>query len=285
MAQADNFMWLPGEDIFGETTDDSFRKLGAFEVFDFNIIVKNGTERSLRKKKKKKKDDEEDEDAPKKQEVATRSEVQVVKSVPGVFAQKLEQSGRFHWSRPYSISRAASIRDVSTPGAGNASIRSLASDSETEQKDAGDLKFENLEFEKYVDSASAPLYRACSEGTPIPTIMMAIRKAGGDPLRYLQYIFRDNRVTKISWKGGGDRARESFTISFKAMGMQYIQQKSDGSQEKPKSWSWNVVALGEEGKGAASLNFGRLPAAPEFLPGVDPDLKPSHQPTRFGRKP
>lgn len=270
MAQADNFMWLPGGDIFGETTDDSFSKLRAFEVFDFNIFVKNGTERSLRKKKKKKKDDEEDEDAPKKQEVATRSEVQVVKSVPGVFAQKLEQSGRFHWSRPYSISRAASIRDVSTPGAGNASIRSLASDSETEQKDAGDLKFENLEFEKYVDSASAPLYRACSEGTPIPTIMMAIRKAGGDPLRYLQYIFRDNRVTGISWRDGGGRTlvSESFTISFKAMGMQYIQQNADRTLAAGKQWAWNVVMQDVHGKGTGTLEVDNLPPAPSFLPGL-----------------
>ncbi len=131
---------------------------------------------------------------------------------------------------------------------------------------AGKAKFNTITIDKVVDSASTSLYKACSQGAIFPTIMLAIRKAGGDPLLYVQYIFRYNQVTGLTWSGGtgSERVKETMTISFKAMGMQYIQQKADGRPLPGKSWLWNTV-----NQGVASLEIAGLPPPPRFLPGSD----------------
>lgn len=130
----------------------------------------------------------------------------------------------------------------------------------------GKAKFGSFTITKAIDLASVPLYMVCSQGTIMPTIMLAIRKSGGSPLIYLQYIFRYNQVTSISWKGGsGDkRPEETMTFTFKAMGMQYIPQKADGTQGIAKSWAWNVVD-----QGATNLDITGIEPPPQFLPGVE----------------
>jgi type VI secretion system secreted protein Hcp len=179
----DNFMWIPGGEISGETQDAAFSKHDAFEISSFDFSVEWEDEKSDGKLK---------------------------------------------------------------------------------------LKFGEAKIEKFIDSASALLYKASCRGIPIPTIMMAIRNAGGDPLLYLQYIFRDNRITGISWRDGGGRTlvNESFTFSFKAMGMQYIQQKADRTLAAGKQWAWNVVMQDVHGKGTGTLEVDKLPPAPSFLPGL-----------------
>jgi type VI protein secretion system component Hcp len=134
----------------------------------------------------------------------------------------------------------------------------------------GKLKFHAITIDKVVDSASTFLYKACCSEDPIPTLMLATRKAGGDALLYLQYMFRDNHVTSITWSGGSgtERTQESFTMDFKAMGMQYIQQGPDGKPMPLKRWDWNVVKLTSAGKGTSTLDIIDGSPAPRFLPGV-----------------
>src|SRR4051794_16335375 len=83
---------------------------------------------------------------------------------------------------------------------------------------AGKAKFQEFTVEKMMDTASVPLYKACSLGTMIPTLMLGVRKASGaGGLLYVQYIFRYNHITGITWSGGtGDGAKEKMTFSFKA---------------------------------------------------------------------
>jgi type VI secretion system secreted protein Hcp len=137
---------------------------------------------------------------------------------------------------------------------------------------AGKAKFNSVTFEKWVDSASVSLYKYCSKGIIIPNLMLGLRRAGGDPVLYLQYIFRYNQVTDITWSGGGgtDRARENLTVTFKAMGMQYIQQKADATLMPGKKWFWSTVDQGKGGtSGSPTLEITGLPPAPMFLPGAD----------------
>lgn len=131
---------------------------------------------------------------------------------------------------------------------------------------AGRAKFQEFEVEKLVDSASVPLYRACSLGTLIPTIMLVSRKSGGSGLLYLQYIFRYTHVTGITWMGGEDAVTEKMTFSFKAMGFQYIAQTATGGQGKKQAWSWNTVTQGDK-PGSTSLDISGIEKAPDFLPG------------------
>ena len=96
---------------------------------------------------------------------------------------------------------------------------------------------------KVVDLASVPLYNACTAGAHFPSVMLAIRKAGGSNLLYLQYIFRMVFVTSINWSGGGgeEAPRESVKFKFGAMGIQYIAQKADGTEGTKMQGMWNTT--------------------------------------------
>jgi type VI protein secretion system component Hcp len=101
----------------------------------------------------------------------------------------------------------------------------------------------------------------------IPTIMMALRKASGEGgLLYVQYIFRHNYITGITWSGGegNEPAWEVLHFSFKAMGMQFIGQAPDGSGDVRKSWSWNTSKQAGVA-GSAGLSMGG-DKPPDYLP-------------------
>ena len=128
---------------------------------------------------------------------------------------------------------------------------------------AGKAKFEEFTIEKYVDLASVPLYNACTAGAHFPSIMLAVRKAGGTNLLYLQYIFRMVFVTGINWSGGGGEEAPKETIKFKfgAMGIQYIQQTASGGEGTKIQGLWSTTT------NKPSLEVPGLSAAPSFLDG------------------
>jgi type VI protein secretion system component Hcp len=145
-------------------------------------------------------------------------------------------------------------------------ISSFAFDVSNGNEEERGGKFEAFRITKLVDSTSMPLYKACSMGTLIPTICLAIRKAGGNHLIYLQFIFRYAKVVGITWNGSLDQyASEDMKFTFKAMGAQYVQQKPDGTFGKRQSWSWTAAT--EEGKkGEPTMDVGLSEPVPDFLP-------------------
>jgi len=108
---------------------------------------------------------------------------------------------------------------------------------------AGRAKFEEFTIERNVDTASAPLFNSCTGGAHFPTVMLACRKAGGSPLLYAQFIFRQVFVTNIAWSGGGGEEGFKETVKFKfgAMGIQYQQQKPDGTGGTKMSAPWSTI--------------------------------------------
>ena len=129
---------------------------------------------------------------------------------------------------------------------------------------AGKAKFEEFTIEKAVDLASVPLYNACTAGAHFPNVMLAVRKAGGSNLIYLQYIFRMVFVTGINWSGGGgeEAPRETVKFKFGAMGIQYIQQKADGTEGTKMQGLWSTTT------NKPTLDVPGLSAAPPFLDGA-----------------
>jgi len=129
---------------------------------------------------------------------------------------------------------------------------------------AGKAKFDEFSIEKNVDLSSVPLYNACTAGAHFPSVMMAIRKAGGSNLLYVQFIFRMVFVTNIGWSGGDGEAapKESIKFKFGAMGIQYIQQKADGTEGTKMTGLWATTS------NKPSLDVKGLPAAPAFLDGA-----------------
>ena len=129
---------------------------------------------------------------------------------------------------------------------------------------AGRAKFEDFTISKWVDQSSVPLYNACAAGAHFPTVMLAIRKAGGSNLIYLQYIFRQCFITNISWDGGGGEENFKETIKFKfgAMGIRYVQQNADGTQGTKMEGMWNCT------ENAPTLSVPGLDKAPPYILNV-----------------
>lgn len=125
----------------------------------------------------------------------------------------------------------------------------------------GKVKFNEFSVSKSVDLASVPLYQACAAGAHYPSVMLAIRKAGGSNLLYLQYIFRQVFVISIGWSGGGgdEAPGEDVKFRFGALGIRYVQQLADGTEGTKMEAAWSVV----ENKN--TLDVLGLPAAPPYL--------------------
>jgi type VI protein secretion system component Hcp len=158
-----------------------------------------------------------------------------------------------------------SSNEATEKGGGAGGKGSAPGGSSSSGSAGGKAKFGAISIEKKVDSASVPLYKACSLGTIFPTVMLVLRESGGTPLLYLQYIFRYNQITGISWSGGsGDkRPKEKVTFTFKAMGCQYIQQLPNGREGNKQQWSWNTVD-----QGVSSLTITGIDPPPNFEPGT-----------------
>jgi len=144
----------------------------------------------------------------------------------------------------------------------------IKGDEATEQEGAGNsgkAKFGTFTVDKVVDSASVPLYKALCRATIFPSIMLAVRKAGGSNLLFMQYIFRYNQVVAVNWEGGSgdERQRETVTFIFKAMGVQYIPQTPDGREGTKQYWSWNTAD-----QGCSSLEIEGIEKPPKFLSGT-----------------
>src|ERR1017187_10536732 len=129
---------------------------------------------------------------------------------------------------------------------------------------AGKAKFEEFTIEKSVDLASVPLYNACTAGAHFPSVMLAVRKAGGSNLLYLQYIFRMVFVTNISWSGGGgeEGAKETVKFKFGAMGIQYISQLATGAEGTKMVGMWSTT------QNMPTLDVPGLGGPPSFLDGA-----------------
>jgi len=141
-----------------------------------------------------------------------------------------------------------------------------SSGSATSGSAVGKAKLNPIKIEKDVDTASCPLFNAMCCGAHFPSLMLAVRKTGGVNLVYLQYIFRQVFVTEIGWDGGGgeENPKESITFAYGAMGMQYIQQKSDGSAGTTQAALWSQLT------NKTTLDIpGSAGSAPSFLTGTD----------------
>jgi type VI secretion system secreted protein Hcp len=126
---------------------------------------------------------------------------------------------------------------------------------------SGRVKFNEFAFSKSVDLSSVPLYQACAAGAHYPTVMLAIRKAGGSNLIYLQYMFRQVFVVSIGWSGGGGDELPSEDVKFRfgAFGIRYVQQLADGTEGTKMEAAWSVV----ENKN--SLSVAGLSSPPPYL--------------------
>ncbi len=117
---------------------------------------------------------------------------------------------------------------------------------------AGKVSIQNFNFTKYFDAASPALFIYCCKGTPIPRVVLTVRKRplpsfanAAPPERsegnFMEIVFSDVVVTKINEDGNNSDSQgylaENIAISFGSVEITYIPIDSGG---KPITEGWNL---------------------------------------------
>jgi type VI secretion system secreted protein Hcp len=98
---------------------------------------------------------------------------------------------------------------------------------------SGKASFADLTVTKHVDQGSPALFAAVSKGTHYATVLLSVRKAGGDPVDYLTLKLEDAIFTSDALVGdGGDPIpRERVAVQSQKITLTFQRQKTDGSYE------------------------------------------------------
>ncbi|RJQ70901.1 MAG: type VI secretion system tube protein Hcp [Desulfobacteraceae bacterium] len=107
---------------------------------------------------------------------------------------------------------------------------------------AGKANVQDISLTKYIDKASAPLFKSCANGQHIKEALLTVRKAGKDPLEYITIKLSPVIVTNVSvgGSGGEDRLTENVTLNFGKVEYTYKSQKPDGSPGDTMPFSYDV---------------------------------------------
>jgi len=105
----------------------------------------------------------------------------------------------------------------------------------------------DLTIAKFLDKASPKLYVTCSNGTHIPKIQIELCRAGGDKLKYMEYILTDVIISSVLPGGSskGDDPLPSETVTFNYGKIEWQYTETDHKTGKPKgqvSANWDLVA-------------------------------------------
>ncbi len=109
----------------------------------------------------------------------------------------------------------------------------------------GKTKFNDFSITRSVDAASPSLFKVLAAGAHFDYVDVILRKSGGggkastDP--YLVYRFKSVYVSKVNWTSSDESPKESVTMGFGGMILQYRSQKPDGSLNTKVVASWSVI--------------------------------------------
>ena len=108
---------------------------------------------------------------------------------------------------------------------------------------AGKVKFNEFTIKRTTDKSSPLLFKNCCVGAHYGSVIIAMRKAGGDPAtaakEYLRFRFDTVFTTKIDWSGPGDEGpEESITFAYGKLGIMFT---PPALGSKPVSAGWDQV--------------------------------------------
>jgi len=109
---------------------------------------------------------------------------------------------------------------------------------------AGKVQIQDLTLTKYIDKASATLFKMCCAGEHLDQALLVVRKAGGKPLEYLKITMNQVMVTSISTGGSGgqDRLTENITLNFSKVKMEYTPQTDKAGGDPSVVAGWDISA-------------------------------------------
>lgn len=87
----------------------------------------------------------------------------------------------------------------------------------------GKADHSDFNFSKSLDSASPVLAAYCSDGKPIPNIVLELCRAMGDKICFMKYTFKDSIISAVQCSGAGaaDMPTESVTIRYGQIHWEY----------------------------------------------------------------
>ncbi|MDF2178151.1 type VI secretion system tube protein Hcp [Aliiglaciecola sp. CAU 1673] len=98
----------------------------------------------------------------------------------------------------------------------------------------------DMQFTKYVDSTTVPLFRHMAQGTHFDDVVLTVRRASQQTPLY-EITLNNVLITSISTggTGGEDRLTENVTLNFSEFEAKFVEQKEDGS-ETAFEYEWEI---------------------------------------------
>lgn len=95
---------------------------------------------------------------------------------------------------------------------------------------AGRVSVNDLRITKFVDRASPALMTKCVDSTPIKSVTLTCRKAGGSPLEFLKIQLSDVIIWEIAPAGSHGEAQftEDLMLNFAKIKLTYQEQDEKG---------------------------------------------------------
>ncbi len=109
---------------------------------------------------------------------------------------------------------------------------------------SGKVAVQDIHITKYLDAASSTLFRFSCNGKHVAKGTLLVRKAGENPVDYLQIDMDEIIITSVTMGGSGseDRLTENVSLNFSKFKFEYFTQEDTGSKGKSAPLTWDIAA-------------------------------------------
>jgi len=108
---------------------------------------------------------------------------------------------------------------------------------------AGRVSVQDMSVTKFVDSATHALMRACCNGKHFPKATLTVRKAGGEPMPYLEVTMEQVMVTNVSTGSElvQEKQVEHISLNFAKVTVDYTPQAEKGTSAAKKTMKYDIA--------------------------------------------
>ena len=109
---------------------------------------------------------------------------------------------------------------------------------------AGKVSVQDMSFTGWFEKSTPELMKHCINGKHIPEATLTVRKASGDkPLEYIKVTMKEIIVSSVSTGGSGgeDRLTANFSLNFRDVKLEYVEQTEDGGEGAKPDFQYNIA--------------------------------------------
>ena len=121
--------------------------------------------------------------------------------------------------------------------------QNLTSNPANTDRTSGHPHFQDMSFNKVMDSSSPALYAACAGAKKLGTAVVTVVRIEGDShMQTVVYNLGDAMIANVSTSGSssGDLPMESFSINFTTITAQVTQQNADSTKKGVSPFGWDL---------------------------------------------